>query len=146
MADNGVRSLIAVLGAMILMFFLIELVEPPTVALLAAQRPADMETYLAARNEPGVLPGRMAVYGVIGILAGYVVARIAGQYEMAHAGAAFLLQAFMMLRAFAADPAAVALPTGARVLLVAVTGAGMLLGAAVRGRAARFDSSTEGES
>jgi hypothetical protein len=62
----GARSLIALLGGMILMFFLIEAIEPPTVALLASQRPADMESYLAARNEPGVLPGRLAIYAVIG--------------------------------------------------------------------------------
>jgi hypothetical protein len=139
----GVRSVIALLGGMILVFFLVEALEPPTVALLAPQRPADMDSYLAARNEPGVLPGRLAIYGVVGILAGYMVAKIAGQYEKTHAAAAFLLQAFMMMRGFAADPAAIALPFGTRALLVGVTGVGMMLGAAVRARAARLGSSTE---
>ena len=138
-----IKSVIALLGGMILMFFLTEVVEPPTVALLAAQRPTDMESYLAARNEPGVIPGRLAICGIIGILAGYMVAKIAGQHEMAHAAAAFLLQAFMMLRALAADPAPLALPWGTRALLVAVTGTGMLMGAAVRARAARVSPSTE---
>lgn len=125
------------------MFFLIELLEPPTVALLASQRPADMDSYMAARNEPGVLPGRIAVYGVVGLLAGYMVAKIAGHYEMAHAAAALLLQAYMMLRGFATEPAAVALPYDRRAMLVAAVGIAMLAGAAVRSRAARFSTSTE---
>lgn len=142
----GLKSVIALLGGMILVFFLVELLEPPTVALLATERPADMDAYLAARNEAGVLPGRIAVYTAVGILAGYIVAKIAGQYEMVHAGAAFALQAFMMLRAFAAEPPAIALPAGARTWLVLFTGLGMLTGAAVRSRAARMGSSTEGGS
>ena len=134
----SVRSVIAVLGGMIIMFFLVEAIEPPTVALLAAHRPAGMDDYLAARTEPAVLAGRAAVFAVTGLLAGYMVAKIAGEYELAHAGVAFALQAVLMFRAFAADPAASLLPWWIRAGLVLTTGVAMLLGAAVRARAARF--------
>ena len=86
-----IKSVIALLGGMILMFFLIEVVEPPTVALLAAQRPADMESYLAARNEPGVIPGRLAIYGIVGILAGdKLPTRVPQHPDCANAGGEIL--------------------------------------------------------
>jgi hypothetical protein len=56
---------------------------------------------------------------------------------------AVLVQGFMLLRAFAADPPAIAVPMGMRVAFVGVTAAAMLAGAAVRARAARVGSSTE---
>ena len=142
----NIRSVIAVLGGMVIMFFLIELVEPPTVALLASQRPTGMDEYLAARNEPAVLGGRVAVFVVVGLLAGYMVAKIAGEHELAHAGAAFALQAFLMFRGFAADPSAPLLPWWILGGLVLVTGAAILTGAAIRARAAKLAPTQEVES
>jgi hypothetical protein len=81
--------------------------------------------------------------GVTALLVGYVVAKIAGHYELAHAAASAALQAFMLLRAFAADPAATAAPMGMRIAFVAVTAGAMLAGAAIRARAARLGPPTE---
>lgn len=139
----GFNSVIAVLGGMVLMFFLTELIEPPTVSLLAPQRPATMDAYMAARNEPTAIPGRAAVYAFVGLLAGFMVARLAGEHHLAHAAAAVALQAMMMLRSFAADPAPNPLPLWGRGVLIAAAGAGMLAGAAIRARAARLNPRTE---
>jgi hypothetical protein len=138
-----VKSVIAVLGGMVLMYFLAEILEPPLVAWLAAQRPASMDEYLAARNAQPVLIGRLMLTGITGILAGYVVAKIAGQYEVAHAAVSAALQSFMLLRAFGADPAGAAASISMRAAFVAVTIAAMLAGAAVRARAARVTGQTE---
>jgi hypothetical protein len=136
-----IKSVIAVLGGMVLMYFLSEILDPPMVAWLASRRPTSMDEYLVLRNEEAVLAGRLVLAGVTGLLVGYVVAKIAGQYELAAASAA--LQSFMLLRSFAADPADVAAPPATRAAFVAVTVAAMLAGAAIRARAARAGAQTE---
>jgi hypothetical protein len=102
-----------------------------------------MAELIAARNEPPVLLGRLAISGVVGVLAGYLVAKIADQHELAHAAVAALLQAFLFLRAFAADPAPVAVPIAMRAAFILVTAAAMLAGASIRARARRAAAPTE---
>ena len=138
-----VKSVIAVLGGMVLMFFLSEILEPPMVAWLASRRPTSMDEYLVLRNEQHVLIGRLVLAGVTGLLVGYVVAKIAGRYELQHAAASAALQSFMLLRSFAADPPDAAAAPAMRAGFVAVTAAAMLAGAAVRARAARISAQTE---
>jgi hypothetical protein len=138
-----IKSVIAVLGGMVLMYFLAEILEPPLVAWLASQRPASMDEYLIVRNTQQVLFGRLILTAVTGVLVGYVVAKIAGQHELAHAAAAAALQSLMLLRAFAADPPAAAVPFATRTAFVVVTAAAMLAGAAIRARAARLTAPTE---
>src|SRR5687767_8527967 len=113
---------------MVLMYFLSEILEPPLVAWLASRRPATMDEFLVLRNEQAVWIGRPGLTGVTGLLVGYVVAKIAGHYELQHAAAAAALHGFMLLRAFAADPAAVALPLSTRLAFVAVAAGAMLAG------------------
>jgi hypothetical protein len=138
-----IRSVIAVLGAIVIIFFLSDVLEVPTVALLAPSRPANMDEYMAARVEPSVVAGRAAIGLVTGLLAGYLVAKIAGRSEMRHALVAAALQTLFMLRGFALDPSAASLPAWTRAVLVMVTALGMIGGAAVRARAARFSPTTE---
>jgi hypothetical protein len=138
-----VKSVIAVLGGMVIVYFLSGILEGPLVAWLASRRPTTMEELMAARNEQAVLLGRLGITAAVGLLAGYLVAKIAGHYELAHAAVSAALQAFMLLRGFAADPAAAAVPTPMRVAFVAVTVAAMLAGAAIRARAARLTPPTE---
>ena len=139
----SVRSVIAVLGGIVLVSFLMEILEPPAVAWLAAQRPADMDAYLAARTEPAVLWARGGLYVFVGILAGYMVAKIAGAYEMAHALVAALMQCVIMFNSFSADPAGAAIPLAVRIGLTAATGAAIMAGAAIRARAAGLTPDNE---
>jgi hypothetical protein len=138
-----IKSVIAVLGGMVLVYFLGGILEGPLVGWLGSERPTTMEQLMAVRNEPAVLAGRIAVAGAVGLLAGYVVAKIAGGHELAHAAVSAALQAFMLLRAFAADPPAAAAPMGMRMAMVAVTAGAMIAGAAIRARAARLAPPTE---
>ena len=139
----NVRSVIAVLGGTVIIYFLSSILEGPLVGMVAAERPTNMEELIAARNEPAVLLGRLAISGVVGVLAGYLTAKIADEHELLHAAAAAVLQGFLFLSAFAADPAPVAVPIAMRAAFVLVTAAAMLAGAAVRARARQAAPPTE---
>jgi hypothetical protein len=138
-----IRSVIAVLGAIVVVFFLSEPLEVATVALVAPSRPANIDEYMVARATPRVVAGRAAIGLVTGLLAGYLAAKIAGRYEMRHALVAVAVQAIFMLRGFALDPPTASLPLWTRAVLVLVTAFGMIGGAAVRARAARLSTPTE---
>ena len=128
-----VRSIIGVLGGVVLVYFLSQILEPPLVMQLAPQRPTNNEELLAAAMAGRVLVGRVILGGFIGLLAGYMAAKIAGQHELAHAGVSAALQAAMR---GSSDPTAT-WP------LIAVTALAMLVGASIRARAARFEPPTE---
>ena len=66
----NVRSLIAVLGGTVIIYFLSSILEGPLVGIVAAERPTNMDELIAARNEPAVRLGRLAISGVVGVLAG----------------------------------------------------------------------------
>jgi hypothetical protein len=139
----SVRSVIGILGAIVLISFLTQLLELPLVNLFAPEPITDMNGYLAARNRPPIHAAMVVIAGVTGLLAGYLVAKIAGQYEMQHAACAALVQTLLLVRGFGGESAAAALPTWLKVSLVIATVAAMLLGASVRARAAKLTASEE---
>jgi hypothetical protein len=139
----SVRSLIAVLGGVVIVYVLGGILEGPLVARLASVRPTSIEELIVVRNEPAVLLGRLAVTGFVGLLAGYVLAKIAGVSEMPHAAASAALQGFIVMRGFATDPGAASVSLAMRLAFVAVAAAAMLAGAAIRARAARVIAQTE---
>lgn len=139
----SVRSLIAVLGGVVIIYFLSGILEGPLVGRLASVRPTTIEELIVVRNEPAVLIGRLAITGFVGLLAGYVLAKIAGEHELPHAAASAVLQAFMVMRGFATDPGAAAVSLEMRLAFVVVAAAAMLAGAAIRARAARVIAQTE---
>ena len=139
----SVRSIIGVLGGIVIISFLAQLLEVPLVNAFAAGPITDFNGYLTARNQPPIHMAMLAIAAITGVLAGYMVAKIAGQYEIQHAALAALLQTLLLVRGFATEDAAAALPTWVRVALVLVTVPAMLLGAAVRARAARLTPSKE---
>jgi hypothetical protein len=139
----SVRSVIGVLGGIVIIAVLTQLLELPLVNLLAPAPLTDMAGYMTARNQPSVHVGLLAIAGVVGLLAGYVVAKIAGEYELAHAAVTALLQGGLLIRSFGDKDAAADLPPWVKVGLVAVTTIAMLLGASVRARAARLTASSE---
>ncbi len=142
----NVKSIIAVLGGIVIISFLSQLLEVPLVQAFAASPIEDLNGYLVARNRPPIQVGLVIIAGVTGVLAGYIVAKIAGEYELQHAAVAAVLQALLLVRGYAAEDAASALPLWVRVAVVLVTVGGMLLGATVRARAARLAPAKEVES
>jgi hypothetical protein len=85
----------------------------------------------------------VVIAGVTGLLAGYLVAKVAAQYEIQHAAFAALVQTVLLVRGFTAESAAAALPAWLKVSIVVVTVSAMLLGASVRARAAKLNASKE---
>jgi hypothetical protein len=142
----SVKSIIAVLGGIVVISFLSQLLEVPLVQAFAASPIEDLNGYYAARNQPPMQVALVLIAGVTGILAGYLVAKVAGEYELQHAAVAALVQAALLARGFAAEDAAVALPGWVRMAMVVVTMGAMLLGATVRARAARLTPAKEVES
>jgi hypothetical protein len=139
----SVRSVIAVLGATVLIYFLTGILEGPLVGTLASKRPTNMDELIVLRNEPAVVYGRIVITGFVSLLAGYIAAKIAGEHELAHAGAAALVQTAILFGGFSAEPPATALPYGMRTAFVTITIGAMLAGAAIRARASRLGRSTE---
>lgn len=142
----SVRSIIAVLGGIVIVWFLAQALEIPIVNRLAAERPTTVNEYLAARYQTPVVAGRMFVGLVAGLLAGYIVAKVAERHPLRHAMVAAALQGAVMTRDFAHDDFAAAAPLWGRPALVLITCGAMLAGASVRARAAGLRSSAEGGS
>ena len=142
----SVKSIIAVLGGIVIISFLSQLLEVPLVQALTSAPIGDMNAYMAARNQPPMHAALVVIAGVTGVLGGYLVAKIAGEHELLHAGVAAVLQTLLLVRGFAAEDAGAVLPGWVRVALVLVTMTAMLLGATVRARAASLRPSKEVES
>jgi hypothetical protein len=132
---NPVRSLIAVLGATLLVGFIDQALEQTLVRALADTPPVDLASYVAIRNQPVVLRTTLGAHVLVALMAGYVAARTAGIHELRHAGAAAALQTTAYAWAFAAGDAAALPPVWVRASLLAVTAPAMLAGALVRARA-----------
>jgi hypothetical protein len=139
----SVRSIIGVLGGIVIISFFTQLLELPLVNVLAPGPITDMNAYLAARNQTAIHVAMLVIAAVTGLLAGYLVAKIAGQYEVQHAAFAAVLQTLLLIRSYATADPATALPLWLEVALVMVTVAAMLLGASVRARAAKLEPSRE---
>jgi hypothetical protein len=137
----GIRSIIAVLGGIVVISFLAQLLEIPLVNALATEPIVDMNGYLDARNQPPIHVGLLVIAALTGLLSGYLVAKIAGQYEVQHAAFTALLQTLLLIRGFGDEAATAALPIWVKVSLVLVTVPAMLLGALVRARAASLSQS-----
>jgi hypothetical protein len=142
----NVRSIIAVLGGIVIISFLSQGLEFALVQAFAAVPIQDLNGYYAARNQPAMQAAMVIIAGITGLLAGYLVAKIAGEYELQHAAVAAVAQTGLLVRGFAAEDAAAALPAWVRVATVVMTIGAMLLGALVRARAARLTPAKEVES
>ena len=137
----SVRSVIAVLGGIVVISFLTQLLEVPLVNVFASEPIVDMNGYLAARNKPIIHAGLLMIAALTGLLSGYLVAKIAGEYEVRHAAVTAAVQTALLIRGFADPVATATLPAWVKVSLVLVTVPAMVLGAVVRARAASLNQS-----
>jgi hypothetical protein len=141
---NPLRSIGGVLGGLGVMSFLIQVLEFSLVMASAGGRVLDMSEYLAVANQPVILLAKLAYYPMAGVLGGYVVARVAMIKEMHHAAAAAAAQTVALIWGFTNGEFASATPVWTRVALIVLTGPAMMIGAAVRARAAHAEAhSTE---
>ena len=121
------------------MSFIIQVMEFSLVMAMAGGRVADMAQYLAIGNQPVILAAKLLYYPVAGILGGYVTARVAMTYEMHHAAVVAAAQTVALIWGFTRGEFASYTPIWVRVALIVLTGPAIMVGAAVRTRAARSE-------
>jgi hypothetical protein len=135
---NPVRSVIAVLGGMLLLFMLSQILELVLVRTAAAAPLQNIEEYMAVRGRSGVLIGLLVSQVVAALLAGYTTAKVAAVAEMAHAALAAALQTILFTWGFTMGENASLTPVWMRIAIVLVTAPAMLAGASVRAKARRL--------
>jgi len=134
---NPVRSLIAVLGGILLVSVVVELLEFTLVNARAGGGITDMAGYFAVLNQPVMLGARPVYNTLAALLGGYLTARIAGHREILHGMAAAGLKTGALIWGFTAGEYAALTPVWMRVALVLLTGPAMIAGASIRAMAAR---------
>lgn len=128
------RSVVAVLGGLMLLASLSRILVAALINALAGGPLEDAAAFLNAR--PGLLASTLVPHGMSALLAGYMIAKIAGRDEVLHALFAAALQTAVYVWGFTMSPEAALTPVWMRVALVALTGPAMVAGAAVRAGAA----------
>jgi len=134
---NPIRSLVAVLGGILLISVVVEVLEFTLVSARAGSPITDIQAYFAVRNQPVMLAAKLVYNSLAAVLGGYMIAKVAGSHEMLHATGGALVQTVALVWGFTAGEYAAFTPVWMRVALVGLTGPAMLAGASVRTRAAR---------
>jgi hypothetical protein len=133
---NPIRSVIAVLGGFVVFGFVVQAMEMALVGSLAGGEVGGYAEYFALLNRPGPAAGRVLMHGAAGVLAGYLVARVAGTAEVKHAVATAILQLIVFAAALRGEFGGLTQPW-VWAALIAITPIAMLLGATIRARAGR---------
>ena len=134
-----IRSILAILGGMGLISIITQVLEFTLVGAAAGGQLTGMEQYFEVRNRPSLLAAGLVYNTVAAVLGGYMVAKIAGQQEMAHARIAALVQTAAMIYGFTAGEYAQFTPAWMRIALIAIVGPAMLAGASIRKRAEQLE-------
>ena len=131
---NLARSAAAVLIGAILIIFMHGTLEQTLVRALAGVELTSQEAFIAARNRPVVLVVSLVTFALISTLGGYILAKIAGANEVAHAVATAIVLMVLFGYAFTRDNAL--LPPGwVRIVMLIVTAPALIAGAAIRAEA-----------
>jgi len=143
---NPIRSVVAVLGGILLISVVVEVLEFTLVSARAGGAIADLEGYFAVRNQPVMLAAKLVYNSLAAVLGGYMIAKVAGTREMLHAAGGAVVQTIAFAWGFTAGEYAAFTPVWMRVALIALTAPAMLVGASIRARAAtaRSAAGTEG--
>lgn len=135
---NPVRSVIAVLGGIVLITLLVEPLEFVLVNATASQPVTDIAGYFAVRNQPGILAAKLVYNTAAAVLGGYMVARIAGYAELWHASGTALIQVVALGgNVFGGGEYAQYTPGWMWVALAVLSAPAIIAGAWVRARAVR---------
>jgi hypothetical protein len=128
------RSAAAVLIGAILLGFIDQTLERVLVTALADTPPTDEASYLAVRNRPAVLVLTLITHALAATLAGYILAKIAGAWEVRHAMAAAALLIVAYVFAFMSDNVLLP-PVWVRAVMLIVTPPALIAGASIRAQA-----------
>jgi hypothetical protein len=97
------RSILAVAGGVLLLLFMDATLERTLVGAVGQGAPVDQEAYLAVRNRTGVLIATVVSHFFASALAGYIIGKAAGAYEVRHALAAATIMAAAYAATFFSD-------------------------------------------
>ena len=131
---NPMRSGLGVLAGLVLIRLLNSILEQTLVMAVAPSPPADIDAYVAVRNQSGVLAATLAAHTGIAVIAGYVTGKIVLLYERQHAAILAVLQMLLFIGAFSSADRALP-PSWMRWALLVVTVPAILAGASIRARA-----------
>ena len=125
------RGVTAILGALVLFSAATQVLEYTLVTALAGGTVKDMASYIAALNQPSLLAGKTAANLMVGLLAGYLAAKIARSRELMFASIAAAAETCSLVYGFSTGEYAV-LPLWFRSLTVLTVGPAMIAGAWIR--------------
>jgi hypothetical protein len=125
------RGITAILGALVLFSAVTQLLEYTLVSASAGGTVQDMASYLAVLNRPSLLAGKAAANLMVGLLAGYMAAKIARTHEMLFGSIAAAAETCSLVYGFTMGEYVV-LPLWFRVLAALTTGPAMMAGAWIR--------------
>jgi len=128
------RSIAAVIASLLLVAFIDQTLERTLVMAMANAPITDQQSYLAVRNQTSVLTIMIITHAMAALLTGYVLARLAGSYEVQHAAIAAALVMLLLIGA-SANPNVLVPPVWVRLTMAAVTLPAMITGAYIRGQA-----------
>jgi hypothetical protein len=128
---NGVRVILAVLGALVLFSVLSQVLEFALVRAAGGDQITSMSSYLAVLSRPSLLAAKAVINVFVALLTGYLAGKIAGTREVTFAGIAAAAESCSLAYGFMAGEYVV-LPLWIRILLLVTTGPAMLAGAWVR--------------
>lgn len=140
--QNPMRSLIGVLGGLLMLFVIGQILELVIVRGAAGASLDNIEQYLAVRSRTGVLIGLLIAQAVAALLAGYMTAKVAGAAELTHAAIAVAIQTALLVWGFTVGENAGLTPVWMRISTVAVTAPAMFMGASVRAKARVLQETT----
>ena len=143
MGINPIRSAVAVVGGPLLLGFMDATLSTTLVNVVAQGAMADEAAFLAIRNRPMVLGLTLVTHTLASMLTGYILAKVAGVFEVRHAMAAAAILALVYGAAiFNADPRLP--PMWVRIVMLLVTPPAMIAGAHIRAEARAIQSEQAG--
>jgi len=125
------RGITAILGALVLFSAVTQVLEYSLVSAAGGDSVKDMASYLAVVNRPPLLAGKAAANVMVGLLAGYMAAKLARSREVMFAGIAAAAETCSLVYGFTMGEYVV-LPLWFRVLAGLTTGPAMMAGAWIR--------------
>jgi hypothetical protein len=131
---NPIRSVVAVGGGVLVLGFMDSTLERTLVSVIAQGGASTETAYLAVRDRPLVLAITLSTHALSSTLAGYIIAKIAGAYEVRHAATAAVLLAAGYASTFMTENPM--LPPGwVRAAMLIITPPALIAGAHVRAEA-----------
>ena len=133
-----VRTILALVVGILLAYGLPWVLERVLVESMAGRSLYTAGDYYAVRNTAGILAARLVMAVFLSVLAGHVAARVAGEDAVRTVAIAAAALSIMLIWEFTGGEFAWGTPIWMRIVLVAITGPAMVLGAYARAMAAEL--------